>query len=203
MPRRVFTWYQRKRIVNLNANIIASGVLSTLLVAGLVWVLEHPLGLGWPGWGYTAFSLVADVLLDVSVFAGLHWVANHWRPLRGGSERERAALEAAAPNYYRDAAQVQGERLAISPLYYLIALALTQGLQMAEFRPYWAIMIGYVSGLLITRTLHTIMGLRSGSFVDHHKRLGVEEGAGGGVVEGEGTEVRGQGDPLRGVGKRD
>lgn len=170
MPDRLFRLYQRKRVVNINANVVAAGLLSTLIVAGLLKILTNVVGTTWPTWGYTLFSLGADIVLDVAIFAGLHWIANHWRPLKGKTSRERLQLGAAAPPHLKDAAHVQLERAVLSPLYYIIAGSGTELLQRAGMQPGWAVMIAYPLGLLVTRSLHTYWGLRTGSFEDHHIR---------------------------------
>lgn len=172
MPDRLFRLYQRKRVININLNIVASGLLSTAVVAGLLVFMKSVLGTDWPSWAYTGFSAVADLFLDVSIFFGLHWVANHWRPLRGTNDRERHQLDARPPSAVRDAAQLQLERAVISPLYYIIAIAGTQMLQQ-EFgwHPAAAVLLAYPAGLVVTRTIHTIWGLRSGTYRDHHKRI--------------------------------
>ena len=170
MPDRLFRLYQRKRVININVNVITAGLASTLIVMGVVWILHHPLGVDWPSWGYSGFSLVADLVLDVAIFAGLHWIANHWRPLAGRHHKERMELGAAAPPHLEDTARVQLERAILSPLYYIIAVSGTEGLQRLGLNPYWAIGISYPAGLAVTRTLHTVWGLRTGSFEDHHIR---------------------------------
>ena len=170
MTGRLFRLYQRKRVINIDANVIAAGLGSTAMVMGLIWVLKHPLGQHWPTWGYTAFSLVADLLLDVTIFAGLHWVANHWRPVDGRTARERMELGAAAPPHLEDAARVQLERAVLSPLYYIIAVLGTEWLQRTGMHPAWAVAIAYPAGLVVTRTLHTWWGLKTGTFDDHAVR---------------------------------
>ncbi|MEM1072032.1 MAG: hypothetical protein AAGB48_04685 [Planctomycetota bacterium] len=170
MPDRIFKLYQRRRIININANIVASGLLSTALVMVLLWLIKDVLGIRWATWGFTAFAAVADLILDVGLFAWLHWVANHWRPLIGRNEKERTELAAPRPNPVRDAAQLQFERAVISPLYYIIAVACTEALQQQGWHPAWAVGLAYPAGLAVTRTIHTVWGLRSGSYVDHHRR---------------------------------
>ncbi len=170
MPDRLFRLYQRRRIINLNANIIASGLLSTVVVMVLLWVLKL-LGAEWPTWGYTAFSVVADLIFDVAIFAGLHWVANHWRPLRPGDCPEaRAVLDAKRPSYLKDTGRLQFERAVISPVYYIIAAGLTETLQRQGMSPVWAVGIAYPIGLAATRCLHTMWGLRSGTYLDDDRR---------------------------------
>jgi len=171
MPHRLFRLYQRKRVININANVVAAGLGSTAVVAGLLALLKYAFATDWPTWGYTAFSLAADIVLDVAIFTGLHWLANHYRPRFGGEgRREKMELGAAAPPHLEDTAQVQLERAVLSPLYYLIAVAGTEALQRLGLRPYWAVLIAYPLGLAVTRTLHTWWGLRSGTFHDHHIR---------------------------------
>lgn len=173
MPDRLFRLYQRKRVININANIIASGLLSTAMVAGVLFFMKAVLKTDWPSWGYTAASAVLDLLLDVTFFAGLHWVANHWRPMRGRSASEARELLATPPSPVKDAAQLQIERAVISPLYYIIALAGTEMLQQQfGMHPGIAVSISYPAGLVVTRTIHTFWGLRSGTYVDHHARNG-------------------------------
>jgi len=168
MPDRLFRLYQRRRVININTNVVLAGLVSTVLVTGLIWVLKLVFETEWPTWGYTAFSVGADLALDVTIFAGLHWIANQWRPSRGVNAREQFELGAAAPPHLEDTARVQLERAVLSPLYYIIAAAGTEGLQRVGMHPAWAVLIAYPIGLTVTRTLHTIWGLKTGSFEDHH-----------------------------------
>ena len=170
MPDRLFRLYQRKRIININANVIIAGLGSTAVVMVLLAGLKHFVGTSWPTWGYTAFALGADIVLDVAMFSALHSVANHWRPLKGKSGKEKLELGAAAPPHLEDTAQVQLERMVLSPLYYILASIGTEFAQRRGLLPYWAVAIGYPIALLATRTLHTWWGLKTGTFHDHHIR---------------------------------
>lgn len=167
MHRRLFSLYQRKRVININANVIIAGIGSTILVVALIWMLKLVFGTSWPSWGYTAFSVVADIVLDVTIFAMLHLLANHWRPFKGRTEKEKLQLGAAAPPHLEDTAKVQLERMILSPLYYLIAALGTESLQRFGLHPAWAVAVAYPFGLLITRILHTIWGFKTGTFHDH------------------------------------
>jgi len=170
MVSRLFRLYQRRRVININANIAFAGIVSTAMVAGLLWALKHVFSTGWPTWGYTAFSVVTDMILDVAIFVVLHWVANHWRPLRARDHREHLELSALPPPHVQDAARVQLERAVISPLYYLIAAGGTEICQRLGLAPYLAVMIAYPVGLIATRTLHTFWGIKTGTYEDHHRR---------------------------------
>jgi len=169
MLSRLFRLYQRRRIININANIAFAGLASTAAVAALLWLMKR-LGTAWSTWEYTAFSIVTDMVLDVSIFVALHWVANHWRPLRGENHREHLELAALPPPHVQDAAQVQLERAVISPLYYLLAGGGTEVLQRVGLTPWAAVAIAYPLGLLSTRIIHTIWGMKTGTYEDHHRR---------------------------------
>ncbi len=169
MPERLFRLYQRKRIVNINANIVASGLLALLPTALIVHLTE----VQWPdapGWMFPVLAVAADIFFDVTLYFGFHWIANHWRPFKGRTEDERRALEAKAPPFLVDATLVQIERAILSPLYYLTAAGLMKLLQLGGTRPGWAVLLAFPAGLILTRVIHTIWGLRSGRFLDHEER---------------------------------
>lgn len=167
MHLRLFHLYQRKRVININVNVVVAGLGSTAVVVGLIWLIKHPFACHWPTWGYTTFSVITDIVLDVAMFIGLHLIANHWRPVEGKTERERMQLGAAAPPHVEDTAKVQLERMVLSPLYYIIAAGGTEYLQRLGLHPSAAVSIAYPVGLLLTRSLHTYWGYRSGTFHDH------------------------------------
>lgn len=176
-PARIFRYYQRKRIVNINANIIAAGLLALIPTTGIVWLAK----LWIPETGsvgplphsaiFTAISLASDIIFDVVIYYLLHWVANHWRPLTGRTEVETHELSAKPPPFMRDASLIQFERALLSPVYYLIAVGLMQYLQDGQgMRAGFAVLIAYPAGLVVTRVLHTIWGLRSGTFLSNAER---------------------------------
>ncbi len=168
MPVRLFRLYQRKRIININANIIAAGLLALLPTAGIVWVARNLIE-SENAWLFTLISVMADICADVSIFFALHWVANHWRPIPGKTKKERAALEAKPPSFIRSASLVQFERALLSPLYYLIAASLMRFLLHHGYQAEHAVFIAFPTGLIITRIVHTIWGLRTGLFRDHEE----------------------------------
>lgn len=170
MPRRLFRYYQRKRIVNINVNIVAAGLLALALMSVVVWTAKLFVDESRAA-VFTAISLVSDIVFDVVIYYVLHWIANHWRPLRGRTEHETHELSAKPPPFMRDASLIQFERALLSPLYYLTAAGLTYWLQVAhDVRPGFAVLVGYPAGLVVTRTVHTIWGLRSGRFLSHAER---------------------------------
>ena len=160
MPQQLFDLYQRKRIINVNLNIIASGLLAVV-------VAKYPVELvgNWIGpTRLLAVTLAAggvDMVVDVFIYYALHWFANHWSPpwkrLRRAKPRR---------SFFRDASVVQFERAILSPLYYLIAMGLMYALQHRGMSHGWAFVAGFASGLLVTRVVHTVWGLRTGRFID-------------------------------------
>src|SRR5690606_26939100 len=98
MHRRLFHYYQRKRIININANIVAAGLLALIPTTGIVWLAKLFIDED-RSKTFTAISLVSDIVFDVIIYYALHWVANHWRPLRAGTERESRELSAAPPPF--------------------------------------------------------------------------------------------------------
>lgn len=170
MPHRLFRYYQRSRLLNTNVNVIAAGLLAMAIVKGLIWLI-HLRGPELPPLFYNVFALVADLVVDLAIFYGFHWVANHWRPLKGRTRREQKELEARSPNFFRDATIVQAERTLLSPLYYITAFTLMYWLQKSHgWDPGWAFVTSYATGLLLTRAIHTAWGLHTGRFKDNRRR---------------------------------
>jgi len=169
MPTGLFRYYQRSRLVNINANVIVAGMLALLPTAGMVRLSKVFITTD-QKWVYTTIAVAADIIADVAIYFVLHWVANHWRPLQGRSHRERRKLEAKPPPFLRDATLVQFERALLSPLYYITAGLLMQLIQHQGIKAYWAVFIAFPTGLLLTRVIHTIWGLHSGTFLDHDKQ---------------------------------
>jgi hypothetical protein len=169
MPHRLFRLYQRKRIININANIVAAG-LAALLPTALVAHIAETL---WPElakWAISGIAVGADIFFDVMIFFGLHWIANHWRPFHGKTDAERMALSAKPPPFMMDAAMLQVERAIFSPLYYATAWLGTLLLQRWGLGAGAAVLIAFPRGMIASRIAHTIWGLRVGRFLDHDER---------------------------------
>lgn len=164
MPhRQAFKLYQRKRVININVNILAAGFLAIALAKFPVkyigdWVgTEHKFLI-------TVIAYLVDTVLDVTVYYALHWVANHWNPegnLPKHDERPRSR------RFVHDATRIQAERMALMPAYILIGPGGMWALQKwADIHHSWAFVIAFVSAIIATRILHTAWGLRTGTFRD-------------------------------------
>lgn len=165
MFRRISDLYSR-RIVNVNVNIVLAGLIAlgpTLLVVRLA---EHLLASGVVSPArihvgakalITGVTFFADLLFDVSTYYLLHWLANHSRKSHR-QERLEVIAEAAVENvpFFRDATKVQVQRMVLSPVLYIVFLGGQFALMtLLQVRPVHATMIGFASGILIARTLHT------------------------------------------------
>lgn len=159
MHRRLFDIYQRKRIININVNIIFAGMLALGFALIPVhytraWGISNQLAI-------TAIGLTFDVIFDVAIFYALHWIANHWNPWwsRGKPKKPSRA-------YFRDATLIQFERALFAPLYYMISSGVNYSLQRAGMERELAFACGSIIGIAITRVLHTLWGLKTGRFKD-------------------------------------
>lgn len=149
----IFRLYQR-RIVNVNVNIIIAGVLAMLLTIIPVHLTRY-LDIH-AKWAITTITIVADAVFDVIIYYVLHWLANHL-PKRKHAEGNWGVLDL---SFIRDASLVQFERALLVPLFYASAFGLQYFLMHDGVGREWATVIGLMSGLLLTRTIHTLWMLR-------------------------------------------
>ncbi|QYU66712.1 hypothetical protein J4558_17295 [Leptolyngbya sp. 15MV] len=143
-----------RRIVNVNVNTLLAAALAlapTIWIVSLTrhWGIDDKLAIG-------AITFVADVVFDVAIYFGLHWLANGL-PRRWGwiSSKAHAHL-----SFLADASLVQAQRIVLAPLLYVIALGGQYGLMHQGVGREWATVIGFAAGLLVTRTLHTFWMIR-------------------------------------------
>jgi hypothetical protein len=170
------TWLARlydRRIVNVNVNIIVAGLaamgitVAVMHFADQVGLLEKLNGL-LPNihgrlFGHnfeihsqkliiSGLTFFVDIVADVAVYFGLHWLANHMpRKLPRPVNPRYADL-----SFMRDASLVQFERAILSPLLYVVALGLQNMLLHRGVGIGKATAIGFTAGILVSRVLHTI-----------------------------------------------
>lgn len=157
-----------RRIVNVNVNILLANIVAMALTAPVVhYGVEHAGTLGYDKphtWVIVAFTFFVDLIFDVVLYYGLHWVANHWpRRLHGPVSQTTRHLmeETPKPSFFRDATVVQTQRFALSPVFYLIALGGQKMALLGGMQPGWTVFVGYGSAALVTRTMHTFWMIRS------------------------------------------
>ncbi|MCA9302753.1 MAG: hypothetical protein KC996_01375 [Phycisphaerales bacterium] len=166
MPGRAFKLYQRKRVVNINVNVFVAGVVSITLAKYPVMVIsgfighEHKLLI-------SVLAYVIDTTIDILMYFGLHWVANHWRPSGSVEDAAEDAQPEKKRKFWVDVAMVQAERIALVPIFALMAISGTWALQhFGKIRPDWAFVWAFLCAMVVTRVLHTIWGYRTGTFRD-------------------------------------
>ncbi len=158
MPRmrRLLQLYNH-RIVNVNVNVIAAGILA-LGPTVLVVHLSRRFGVEDDDrFLITAVTFIADVISDVSIYFGLHWLANH-RPAARRLTQVNAAYQ--QMSFIRDATTVQIQRAILSPLLYTVAFGTLYLLLHAGFARELASALGLVAGIITTRILHTVWMIR-------------------------------------------
>lgn len=164
MPQRVFQFYQRKRVVNINLNILAAGFIAIAIAKYPVMLIgewigpEHKLLI-------SVIAYVLDTVIDVFVYYALHWVANHWNP-RGNLPKNQKLAK--SRKFFHDATRVQAERLALVPIFMLVSMGGMWALQHFHHITHsWAFVYAFVAAMFVTRIAHTLWGYRSGTFKDH------------------------------------
>ncbi len=157
----------KRRIINVNVNIVLAGIFALLPVAGVV-ELVHRFGFGnrpeLDGVEKKIIAIVTiltDIVSDVTCFYVLHWVANHWPRRLPGHKFAEVAGEAAAPGFFKDATLVQVERMVLSPLLYTIWTVTQIMLMRNHIAPVYATIAGFCTATLCIRTMHTAWMLRN------------------------------------------
>jgi hypothetical protein len=144
-----------RRIVNVNCNVLLAGFLA---LVPTIWIVSLTRELGIHNmFGITAVTLVCDIVFDVVIYFVLHWLANHL-PRRWGWVSSKAYQHL---SFVRDATLVQFERMVMAPVLYVVALGLQMFLMHTGVGREWATAWGFVVGLTITRTMHTVWMLRA------------------------------------------
>jgi len=171
LQNRAFSLYQRRRVVNINVNVVASGMLAIVLAKGPVMLIGNLI----PDEHDLLFTLVATLIdgaFDICLYYGFHWYTNHRLPLlknRGKPGRTGPRRR----SFFKDASLIQFERVLLSPVYYGIAIGLTYTLIQLDVDRSWSFVIGFMTGMLVTRVLHTVIGLKTGTFRDDLESLGL------------------------------
>lgn len=167
MFRRLAEWYSR-RIVNVNVNVIAAGLLALIPVITCVHLTEWALSKGIVDGDRLHVSdklligvvtFVSDIIFDVAIYYLLHWLANHTPWLKAQRLRQIEAVADAAVEsspFFKDATRVQIQRALLSPLLYILWIGTQQIMMHAYgFTSAWATVGGFIVGVGTARTLHT------------------------------------------------
>ncbi|MFI4917209.1 MAG: hypothetical protein ACIAS6_11975 [Phycisphaerales bacterium JB060] len=169
MPRQIVRFYQRSRLLNINLNLVLAGLIAIALAKFPVMLISDWLGKDQK----LLITLIAyglDTVLDVAVYFGLHWVANHWKPSALHGKGPKPEIPAHRKNFLMDAGRVQAERMILVPVFAAVSMGMMYSLQKyGGVSASWAFVYSFVTAILVTRTLHTISGIWTGTFKgDHH-----------------------------------
>lgn len=156
-------WLRRlydRRVINVNVNVVAAGLLALGITVGVMDKLE--------AWGtitwldshlpigkeilITLITFVVDMVADVAVYYGLHWLANHMPR----TTPRRLNARYADLSFIRDATLVQFERAVLSPLLYAIALGVQHWMLHRGYSVSMATAVGFTLAIAVSRVLHTI-----------------------------------------------
>lgn len=169
MPRRLVRFYQRSRLLNINLNLVLAGLIAIALAKFPIMLISDWLGRD-QKLLITLIAYALDTVLDVAAYFGLHWVANHWKPSALHGKGPRPEVPAHRKNFLMDAGRVQAERLILVPVFAAVSMGMMYSLQKyGGVSASWAFVYSFVTAILVTRTLHTISGIWTGTFKgDHH-----------------------------------
>lgn len=172
MLHRLAALYCR-RIINVNVNVIAAGLIALLPVLICVHLTELALAKGIVDGDRLHVSdkliiggvtFVSDIVFDVVIYYLLHWLANHAPWLKAQRLKQIEAVADAAVEsspFFKDATRVQIQRAVLSPLLYILWIGTQQFLMHAYmFSTKWSTVWGFLVGVGIARTLHTFWMLR-------------------------------------------
>jgi hypothetical protein len=166
-----------RRIINVNVNIVVAGLAAMAITVGVMHLasrfgmIDDLRGVA-PNFTAELFgksyefegqkfvisglTFLVDLIADVAVYYGLHWLANHM-------PRKRPRLKTAAYadlTFMRDATLVQFERAILSPILYAFALGLQNMLLHQGMGVEAATAYGFLAGIAASRVLHTLWMLR-------------------------------------------
>jgi hypothetical protein len=162
-----------RRIVNVNVNVVTAGLMAMAVTVGAMHLADRTGLLTWLGSYVPDFhvtlpkrvfkvegeklvvsglTFLVDVVSDVAVYYGLHFLANHL-PRRLGMVSKGAHAHL---SFMRDATLVQFERALLSPMLYAAALITQNTLLHQGWSVEAATAIGLGTGMGLTRCIHTL-----------------------------------------------
>lgn len=135
--------YLNNRAWNINSNITIATVLSTGLTSIFMQLLEASMI---TLWSIVITTAIVDALFDFLIFSWLHAQNN-----KQGS-------------ILKDTLRIQAHRIALSPVYYTIAVVLQTTLLMHGLEVGATVIVSYITAFILTRAIHTAYGFKTGLF---------------------------------------
>jgi hypothetical protein len=155
--------YKQNRLLNINASVLLANIPSTIIAMFVSVALERA------GYAKATIALVAilvDLVIGILVQTWLHYIANREQFIRKGAFDRRS--------FTKDAIHVQITCIPSNLIFYPVAgwlhYALMAGTLGVAFSAGVANQIAYWGTLIVTRAIHTVIGLRTGLFKQDHVR---------------------------------
>ncbi len=143
--------YRRNRLVNINTNVVIASVLGTALAAfpvHLTKMITHS------ELAIVAISFFIDGIFDVVIFMGLH-ILIHKEHIKG-LKPSRAIID--------DLLKIQSQRVVLSVIYLVFAIGGHYILLIFGVERTIAFIASYLGALVVSRSVHTLYGLKTGLF---------------------------------------
>ena len=147
--------YKNNRIVNINSNILAAAAPSILAATGMSELLEYQ---GCSEGTIATAAAVTDWAVYIPVHVGLHYRSNKERFIDNDGYFQRKA-------FAKDVAHVYATQLPSIGLFYAMASPFHYYLMKScELASGVANQISYWGTMVVTRLVHTLIGLKTGLF---------------------------------------
>jgi hypothetical protein len=161
----MFSWCARqyaKRLVNVNVNIMLAGFFAIVLTTLVLKLLNawHLLD-NQPKLVIVGLTFALDLIFDLVIAVGLHWLASHvpdrLRAARRVVDAADRVIDAAPPSisFVKDTTTIQFQRLCLSPVFYGTAWGVQWWLLHEGVRAEWTALPAYITAVVLTRVLHT------------------------------------------------
>lgn len=145
--------YRQKRIVHINVNIIIAGVISTVLASYPVYLASFIFK---DKIIFVISAFIIDGVVDFALFGFLHFIVNLFSIKNGMSINV----------FIHDVLRIQKHRMALISVFFILAVGghlLLINFGLGNTISY---VLSYISAILITRAIHTCIGLKRGLFND-------------------------------------
>jgi hypothetical protein len=147
--------YKNNRLVNINANVFAAAAPSILAASGVSGLLEHN---GYSPETIATVAAITDWAVYIPVHVGLHYKANRGQFIDEDGNFQRKS-------FWKDVGHVYATQIPSIALFYPIAGPLHYGImKLTNIGGALANQLSYWGTMIVTRAIHTGIGLKTGLF---------------------------------------
>ncbi len=151
--------YKNNRLLNVNANIIAAAFPSIAAATGMSELMEY---YGYPDGAIATAAAITDWVIYIPIHIGLHYKTNKEEFIDNQGDFQKK-------EFIKDVANLYVTRIPSIALFYVMAGPLHMYLMTKELGSGLANQISYWGTLAATRTVHTLIGLKTGLFKKRNK----------------------------------